>query len=437
MSNTKRAICLFSSAGIGEQGIKAAGIDIAVSNELLKDRHQLYEANYPQTICIQGDIWEQKESILSAYRSVSKESPFLVYATPPCQGMSTNGLGRLLHEVKLGTRDKIDHRNRLIIPAIEIIKDLKPSWVLLENVPNMRNTVIFEDGDQPKNIVDFIFEELGDEYVGKSEVVTCSDYGIPQRRKRLITILTRDPSGINYFNENGGKFFPISDKLNKMTLRDAIGDFPPLDSKFGLNEDLDFHPLHRVPIMKSEKYWWVSNTPEGKTAFDNQCVNPKCGYQFNGKHKDITNSERAHNEYISPLYCEKCAELLPRPCTEGEDGKPRLIRGFHSAYRRMKWDEPATTLTQNYHFEASDNKVHPSQNRVLSMYEASVIQTVADYNYNFKKNGTLIPQTLFAQVIGESVPPKLIEIICELFCNVSDQELDSRNGQRQLKLEIS
>ena len=86
----------------------------------------------------------------------------------------------------------------------------------------------------------------------------------------------------------------------------------------------------------------------------------------------------------------------------------------------MKWDEPATTLTQNFIYEASDNKIHPEQNRVLSIYEALVIQTISDYEYAFEIGGKMISNAMFAQIIGESVPPKLIDIVVDKMIHIKD-----------------
>jgi DNA (cytosine-5)-methyltransferase 1 len=182
-------LSLFSSAGIGELGLKACGMNILLSNELIKERCDLYKENYKDTISICGDIWEQKDTIINTWNSMNIGSPFLIYATPPCQGMSFNGLGKLLYEIRAGRRPKEDPRNRLIIPTIHIIKKLKPKWVLLENVPTMLNTIIRKDEGGYKNIMDYLKEELGPDYEGKAEVVNCADYGIPQTRTRLITIL--------------------------------------------------------------------------------------------------------------------------------------------------------------------------------------------------------------------------------------------------------
>ena len=100
-----------------------------------------------------------------------------------------------MNNLKKGIRPKFDPRNKLIVPAIDIIKELKPDWVIFENVPNMTNTLI-EDGDGVINIIDYIYRELGDEYVGSPRVVDVADYGVPQHRNRLITILSRTNQSI-------------------------------------------------------------------------------------------------------------------------------------------------------------------------------------------------------------------------------------------------
>ena len=424
--SSKPAISLFSSAGLGELGMVRNGIDILVANELLSDRCALYEHNYPSTQMVRGDIWQQKDLIIDyTRRKLGGRELFMAYATPPCQGMSTNGAGKLKALVAAGTRDEEDARNRLIIPALDVLCALRPRWVLLENVPGMQYTEIRTETGRHQ-ILDYIRARLGPDYAGGGEVLSCSDFGVPQLRRRLVTIFTRDPRGIQYFRANGLSFFPRRAHMKPATLRDAIGDFPPLDSKAGGNEARWFHPLHRVGVMKPEKYWWVSNTPEGETAFNNQCVNPSCGFQGNQRHFDLIEDGRWQASKVTPIFCARCGELLPRPSlVEKSTGERRLIRGFHSAYRRMEWDKPSRALTSNFPFEASDNKIHPSQNRVLSIFEALVIQTVADYEYSWVVGRKDASKTLIAHAIGESVPPLLIDHIVEKFLELTRSDGDS------------
>lgn len=416
----RTVLSLFSSAGIGELGIRATGLKILISNELLKDRAALYKENYPEVHEICGDIWEKKEKIIKAWFELRTDSPFLIYATPPCQGMSSNGTGKLLREFREGRRPKEDPRNRLIIPTMDIVKKLKPHWLLLENVPTMDQTIILDEAGKPVNIIEYIRTTLGEDYVGKAEVVNCADYGIPQTRKRLITIFTRDEEGKQLFHKNGS-LLPLKTHSENgnliyqpwVTVRDAIGNMPPLRAEPGKNENLAFNQFHVVPIIEEEKLFWIKNTPEGNTAFNNQCCNPACLYQENPIHGSNYDSGIHQSNKETPIYCRKCGALLPRPTViDKKTGARRLIRGFDTAYRRMEWDKPAATITQKMHAVASDKKIHPSQDRALSLYEAMVLQTIAEYPYTFEIEGRPVTRNLICQVIGESVPPRLIEIIC-------------------------
>ena len=157
MTNKNRnVLCLFSSAGIGELGIKALDWNILVNNEIVQNRCEIYKENYPEVKTICGDIWEKQHEIIATWNMCTKENPFLIYATPPCQGMSSNGAGKLLNLVRKGKRPKEDPRNRLIIPTMNIIKTLKPKWILFENVSNMKDTVIRDENDCYTNIIDYI-----------------------------------------------------------------------------------------------------------------------------------------------------------------------------------------------------------------------------------------------------------------------------------------
>ena len=427
--NTKKCISLFSSAGIGELGIKANGIEIVVSNEIIENRHDLYQLNFPNTKCFTGDIWEQKNKIIKYYKDNFDEELFMLHATPPCQGMSTNGAGMLLNKFRKGLRPQLDPRNRLIIPTIEIILKLKPKWVLLENVTNMRNTLIENEKGEIQNILKYIENKLSKLYVGGFEVLNSAEFGVPTIRKRLISVFSRTEKGKKYL-KNEKKLILDEEKLPRekwVTLKDAIGNIPKLDGKEGKNKNLKFNPFHYVPILNEKKYWWIKNTPEGETAFSNQCENLKCKSSSNRKHGTALINGVHQSNKDTPIYCKSCKKLLPRPTIiDKKTGKLRLIKGFDTAYKRMEWNKPAPTLTQNFQFEASDNKIHPSQNRVLSIYEALILQGTSNYEYSFLYKNEIAPKSQMQEVIGESVPPKLIDIVCKKILNVESGAIKSK-----------
>jgi len=411
-------VSLFASSGIGDLAMRKLGVEMIVANEFLPERASLFEVNYPECDMLVGDIWSLSDEIvhLTLQRLEGRQLDVLV-ATPPCQGMSSNGLGKLLAEVRAGKRPALDPRNRLIIPTVEIIKQLQPRLVVFENVPAMRNTVILNEAAELVNILDFITGELKPTYSGSAELVEFADFGVPQRRQRLITTFTSDEKLKRAIDENGTLISspthaPTGNLMQSpwRTVRDVIGEFPTLDAVAGREGNLSFHPLHRVPVLDSKKYEWIRHTPEGAGAFDNQCVNAACGFDRNLVHGSTRCSDginRANTD--TPLYCERCHELLPRPFTI-VDGEKRLMRGFTSAYKRMSWDYPAPTLTTNLSYPSSDHNLHPSQNRVLSLQEALTLHTISDFIYRWERpDGSSVSDSLIRDSIGESVPPAGLE----------------------------
>lgn len=424
----KKAVSLFSSSGIGDLGLHNNGIKTVVACELLEERANLFKANNPDTKMFLGDIWELQEEIISYYQKNFTDNPFILLATPPCQGMSSNGMGKMLNDYRKGLRPKFDERNRLIIPAIQIIKKLQPDWIIFENVSNMGNTLIYDENEELVNIIDYIHKELGNSYVGAPEVINVADYGVPQSRVRLLTVFSKTKKGIKYFNNNLSylpqkKYSKNGDLYtNKwITLRESISDFSELRAEKGYNKDSN-NELHRVPILDEKKLFWLDHTPEGLSAFNNQCINPACKFQENATHGSKHNHEGINKaKSDTPLYCSKCNSLLPRPYVEDKKtGKKRLMKGFVSAYKRMSWDLPASTLTQNFQYVSSDNKVHPSQTRVLSLAEALRLQTIDKYNYTFKIDGKTVKDGLIRDTIGESVPPLIIDLLVKNILKIEE-----------------
>lgn len=441
-SSCLKAISLFSSAGIGDLAFQKLPVEVLLSCELLEDRHQVYLHNFPKTFPITGDVWQLKDVIVEKTKVLlSGDELDILFATPPCQGMSKNGRGKLLQGIREGKKPSLDSRNRLIIPTLEIARELKPRLVIFENVPEMESTLIEDSNGRLVPILELVAEMLGREYVGRGEIVEFADYGIPQRRQRLITVFSREPQ----FKGNLqllGSLLPSrthsqtgSGKLKRwVTVRDVISDLPTLDAK-DVSSARGKHPLHFVPLLDADKYFWVSNTPPEKQAFDNQCV--ACGFKENPGHyasHDENGINRTSKE--TPIRCLRCGELLPRPWVREGNGV-RLMKGYTSAYKRMAWDFPASALTTNFAYACSDNKVHPSQNRVLSIYEALLLHTVTDYKFEFKrKDGKPVGAGLIYHIIGESIPPRGLEIIFRHLIDLMNVNADepTENMEEELPL---
>jgi DNA (cytosine-5)-methyltransferase 1 len=434
-----KAISLFASGGIGDLALRENGIEVVVANELLKDRAALFSYNFPEAHMFTGDIWKLATPIIEATKTrLNGEELDFLLATPPCQGMSKNGQGKIAAEVRAGNRPKIDPRNRLIIPTMNIVAALRPKIVMFENVPQMERTIIDAPDGSYVNIVEYVKDILGPDYEGRAEVVEFADYGVPQRRQRLITIFTRIPALKAHF-KLANTFIPApthsklgaSGKKKWVSVRDVISGLPELDSKDSAAATSHI-PFHNVPVLDSKKYSWIANTPPQKGAFDNQCINPNCGYQGNSAHGSTRNAEGINQaNHHTPLYCEKCGELLPRPYTVTPDGL-RLMKGFTSAYKRMSWDLPSSTLTTNLQYPSSDHKIHPEQHRVLSLHEAFMLHTLDKYAfYWMQSGGKKATSGLIRDVIGESIPPKGLSVIIKALLDTHQQVVASLESEER------
>lgn len=426
---TRTAISLFTSGGLGDLAIRQAGFDILVSNEKLEERHALFSFNFPSTRAISGDIWALTDRIEhETRRRLGGRDLNLLYATPPCQGMSKNGRGKLLSAVRAGRKPRLDERNRLIVPTMELARRLRPETLLLENVPEMADTMILDEDGSPTSILSYVETRLGPDYAGRAEVVEFADYGVPQCRQRLISVYSRSRRVAKWLAACGTLMpapthaaHPCDGKARWVTVRDAITDLPPLDARTPETARSDI-PFHRVPLLDEMKYWWVDNTPPERSAFDNQCC--ACGFALNQTHRSARDNAGINRaSRTTPLHCRRCGEMLPRPSVE-RNGKRVLMRGYTSAYKRMSYDKPASALTRNLSYACSDNKLHPQQNRVLSLREAFRIHSLDRYDYMWQRaDGKSVSDKTIREVIGESIPPAGLQAIVDHLVAVSQGEI--------------
>ena len=255
-----------------------------------------------------------------------------------------------------GKMDVNDPRNTLIIRAMQAFQDLLPEFMLIENVPQMFKTSILIEG-QPILIKDYI-QQISNKfgYEVKFDIFDAADYGTPQNRKRSFTRIYKKSY---VWND------PIKEK--QITVKESIGNLPTLES--GEKSNI---PYHYSPKHNENHILWMKHTPTGKSAFDNLVHYPK------------------------------------------KDG--RKIKGFSTTYKRISWDKPAPTITMSNGSISSQNNVHPgrklsdgtySDARVLSLLEIFRLTGLPD-KWNPPKWAN---DTLIRHVIGEAIPPRLVENI--------------------------
>lgn len=254
-----------------------------------------------------------------------------------------------------GKMDEHDPRNSLIIKAVDFIKIVKPKNVIIENVPTMLKTSISVDGKKIK-ITDYIKRELGNDYKISFNVLNAADYGTAQTRNRTIVLMSKIGE------------WKLPEKQKQITVEEAIGWLPSLES--GECSNIKYHC---APKHNDNHILWMKNTPTGKTAFENELYFP-----------------------------------------QKQDGT--RIKGFSTTYKRMSWDKPAPTITMCNGAISSQNNVHPgrlkedgtySDARVLTLKELMILTGLPeDWEVpNWAK------ENLVRKVIGEGVPPRLIEAL--------------------------
>lgn len=353
---------LFSSAGIAETYFSNIGIDIKVANELLTKRADLYSFFHPQTNMISGDITDPK--IFDKVNSEIKNNncKFLI-ATPPCQGMSS-----------LGKKEySTDKRNYLIFYAIDIIEDNDFDFILIENVPKFLK-LYFPFEDSLYKLVDILRIKFSDKYEIKDTILNADEYGVPQSRPRGFIKMWKK-----------GLEWPDCAPQKKITLREAIGNLPSLES--GEKSELKWH---FAKVHNDREILAMKHTKEGCSALKN------------------------------PIYYPK------KP--NGEK-----IKGFHNTYKRMKWNEPCPARAMNNGNMGGHNNVHPgrlldngtySDARVLTLRELFIVSSL-NPDLNLPDWCT---DNLIRTAIGEAIPPVFcLNIVKGIFKIQKDYRYDSIN----------
>lgn len=396
----KKCVSLFSCAGLGDVGLEKAGIETISACEIIKERADLMQHNFPNTRIFNGDIWLLQDEIINhAEENLKGETLFMMIISAPCQGASSNGIGCIKNQIRKGKRERDDPRNRLILPAIAIIKRLRPKFLLIENVPGMRFTSILNEYDQYETIFSILHRQLR-EFVLRSTILNTAHYGVPQSRRRLITLgiynTFTDESRIPDFYDENLSFLhpPATHGVDQplVTLSTCLSKMPFLDAKTKLQDERD--ALHRIPKWNDMQYFCMAHTPPGGTAFDNvKCV-----------HCDGDTLDKTQ------IHCQHCHHVMPRPYVELKDGTKRLIKAFKTSYKRMNWDVPGNALTTNSGVISSDVKGHPCENRVLSLREILILAGIGRYPGNdilFEYDFNTGCDRLIRHVIGECIPPLL------------------------------
>ena len=338
MNNAISAIDLFCGIGGLSYGLQKAGIKVIAGVDLDGTCSYAFEANNNAPF-INEDVSSIKgNQLIKKYKENKSEVKVLV-GCAPCQPFSS-------HSNKI--KDKAaDGKWNLLNEFKRLIGEVDPEIISMENVPNLSNQSIFSE---------FIAFLKTKKYYVNYQNVYCPDYGIPQKRRRLVLLASKY-----------GKV-PLIPKThspgNYMTVMDAIGDLPKVHAGKVCPKD----PLHRTTNLSEINLKRIKNSKPNGTWLD-------------------------------------WDENLRLPCHKKKSGK-----SYQSVYGRMSWDQPSPTITTQFYNYGTGRFGHPSQNRALTVREAALLQTFPT-NYSLYEKEEEISLTRLGTHIGNAVPVRLGEVI--------------------------
>lgn len=316
---------------------------------------------------------------------VGSQSVDVISGGPPCQAYSLAG------RIRDSNGMKDDYRNFLFEAYIKLVGHYRPKIIVFENVEGILSAI--PTGEKITDLIREGFNEIGYEIINdlrKHALLDLSQFGIPQKRKRVIIIgIRKDSLKTNYQNilKHFYENLLTGEKVGKIhTVRDSIGDLPPI------------YPLDN-PI-KSQAYE-NSNDINGHYARFHNIRDQEIFFELAMDIEKDTNIYSDSKDLID-LYYKRT-------------GKKTNVHKYHV----LRWNEPSNTIPAHLKKDGLRH-IHPdpNQKRSITVREAARLQTFDDdfaFNEstgaNFEMIGNAIPP-LFAYKLGNLIP-KLIEIIEE------------------------
>lgn len=339
-----RAIELFTGCGGMSLGLKRAGFDIVYANEINEDAVKTYRKNFPDVFVQQEDIKKVNPVLLK--KKIGQID--LIAAGTPCQGFSM-----------AGPRNPNDPRNKLFLQLLKFVDTFKPKMFVMENVPGI---LTMDEGKVIKRIEN-AFSKIG--YVIQYKVLIASDFGVPQERKRIFIVGSKEKI-------SSEKLFPTN-KKTRVTVEEALSDLADL----------------RV----NDRSTTYKNKPKSK---------------FQSKMRQKSNVIFNHESCNHNIKIQQRFAMVPA----GKNGRQVLINSGTKKrdYYRMHPKTASRTITT-----IPEDFIHYKQNRIPTVREMARLQSFPD-NFEFlgpkmtggKRRTKSCPQ--YTQV-ANAVPPLLAEVV--------------------------
>lgn len=347
-------IDLFCGCGGFSNGFSKAGFNIVLGIDMWSDAIVTYLKNHPGAKAITDDITNVTPAEILKQAEISADEVDVIIGGPPCQGFSISGK-RLID----------DPRNKLYKSFVEMVKNIQPKMFVMENVPGLLSMGKGAVRDQ-------ILEDFSNAgYVVRTKILTASDYGVPQARRRVFFVGINPNKIIN----TSEFIFPEPSHGEKeglipfVTCEDALSD-------------LDFIS-DEIPLPDKTNY----------------VMPPQSDYQamMRSKSAELLN-------HVATIHNQKTKEIIAMvPDGENYKSLPEELwqtRKVHIAWTRMNSKKPCFTIDtgHNHHF-------HYRANRVPTVRESARIQSFSD---DFEFIGIKTSQL---KQVGNAVPPILAEAV--------------------------
>ncbi|MCS6623880.1 DNA cytosine methyltransferase [Roseibacterium beibuensis] len=293
----KLAVDLFAGSGGLTVGLKRAGFSVVGAVEADALAASTYRKNHPRVRLLEGDIKTIEPATLARTARFEVGELDLLAGCPPCQGFST--LRTLNGKVGID-----DPQNELIFDFLRFVRELEPKAVMMENVPGLY-------GDARLASVQEHLRCAG--YESEARVLNARDFGVPQRRRRMVLIALRGTEPVF-----------AKAKSRRRTVRQTIGKMP----QPGHGSD----PLHDYTVKRSQRVEQII------------AAIPVDGGSRAALPKDLR------------LDCHA------------------KVDGFKDVYGRMSWATQSPTITGGCINPSKGRFLHPEQDRPITLREAALLQ---------------------------------------------------------------
>lgn len=333
------AVDLFCGIGGLTHGLIQSGIRVSAGFDIDATCQYAYEQNNDSTF-VEADVAElSSNEIMDFYPDGVVRA---LVGCAPCQPFSK-------YSQRYRKQGHTGDKWRLVDDFLAKVIDIKPEIVSMENVPELSNEPIFHKFEET-------LKEMG--YFVSWSVVYGPDYGVPQRRKRLVLIASR----FGEISLIGPEYTPDS----YLTVADSIRNLPVINAGQSLDED----PLHCAAELSPINLERIRQSKPGGTWRD-------------------------------------WDESLRASCHNRHSGST-----FPAVYGRMSWDEPSPTITTQFYGYGNGRFGHPEQDRALSIREGAMLQSFPK-GYVFVQPGQKVSKRRLGIHIGNAVPVNLGRAIGE------------------------